>query len=66
MTDIKQISGGVCAPQGFTGAGIPLRHTQNHTKGPRAHTEQRPRLGGGRVNDEPSEGRPSGGHQKAP
>ncbi len=32
MTDIKQISGGVCAPQGFSGAGIHCGIRKNHTK----------------------------------
>ena len=32
MTDIKQISGGVCAPQGFSGAGIHCCIRKNHTK----------------------------------
>lgn len=32
MTDIKQISGGVCAPQGFSGAGIYCGIRKNHTK----------------------------------
>lgn len=32
LTDIKQISGGVCAPQGFSGAGIHCGIRKNHTK----------------------------------
>ena len=32
MTDIKQIYGGVCAPQGFSGAGIHCGIRKNHTK----------------------------------
>ena len=32
MSDIKQISGGVCAPQGFSGAGIHCGIRKNHTK----------------------------------
>ena len=32
MTDIKQISGGVCAPQGFSGAGIHCGIPKNQTK----------------------------------
>ena len=32
LTDIKQIYGGVCAPQGFSGAGIHCGIRKNHTK----------------------------------